>query len=371
MRRFRAKNKAHTAKRIAIMILIALVVAGAAAGISFYLKAKDAVGVFYDMPFYSEAVYASRGERIYYIDNGELTLYDPASPESASSSKLEASSVSIASSDSMSVIWAGSQLQIIGASTSVDAGGAILSAHCGTGFVAVMRQDAAGSVALNVYDGAANLVDVIEESDALLVDCGFSAASGSDVLWTLTLDTTSSVPVTTLTTYTYSGSVATMSGVFSIRGQLVSNVVFTSSSIFVCGTEQLIRCDAGVSSEAWRVLTYGYRLYDSSAGGSKPLFVYRPNGDETLSSVKLYSVLETGAADATARTVLLPEGTVSAVAARGRLYAFTADTAYEYSANGKLAGSFPLGFTCTAVTKLSDTRLLIESNGAMKLVVLN
>ena len=101
---------------------------------------------------------------------------------------------------------------------------------------------------------------------------------------------------TTLTTYSYAAqggeSVATMSGVISISSQLVDRVVFTKSSIFISGTEQLIRCDAGISGESWRLLTYGYKLCDYSPALTRPLFLFVPRGEGAMNEVKLYSVDE-------------------------------------------------------------------------------
>jgi hypothetical protein len=162
-----------------------------------------------------------------------------------------------------------------------------------------------------------------------------------------------------------------MSGVITVQGQLVERVVFTQKSIFIAGTSHLIRCDAGVSGEAYRLLTYGYRLADYSTAGANPLFVYAAREEEgTASRVKLYGAAEGDIALATAREVYLPEGTLSFFAAGGKLYAVTRDALYAFGAAGEALASYPLGFACTGAEKLDEKRVLVTTEGASRLISL-
>ncbi len=375
-RRYQAKSRAFTAKRMALLLLAVALVAGAAVGVNALLKQRDSYGTAVQLPFYSESVYGYGGGVFYYTADGKLCRYDPADPENIPSTQLAVEDVAIVSSGSLTALYAGASAQILGAEEVIDAGGQIMGLRCGANHIALIRQDAEGTAAVLVYDKNAALVDAVEQGDMLLLDCGFGRSGGSDLLWTLMLDSTGSVPVNALTTYTYAadgaGTVkASMSGVTSVQSQLVEKVVFTDKSIFLSGTEQLIRCDAGVSGESWRLLTYGYTLADTSTSGARPLFLFvdRNNPGE-WGGVKLYAADEAAQPNATARMVRLPEGTRAAMACAGKLVAFTYDKLYTYSASGALLKEYDLGFGCDSAVKLGEHAVLVETDGALRLITL-
>jgi len=375
-KRYRSANKALTVRRVGLMVLVLALLVGVSVGIAALVRNKDSFGTVTELPFYSASGYSYTGTGFYYIEDDKLAYYDLEDPDEGSKSmRLGTTNVSLCSSAAMTALYSGSSVQIIGVGDVIDAGGAVLGIRCGATHAAVMRQDSAGGAAVLVYDASGALIDQIDQGAQLLVDCGLRETSAGDQLWTLMLDSSGSVPVNTITTYTYEVDGAgvpraSMSGVMSVQGQLVDRVVFTSKSIFIAGTSHLIRCDAGVSGEAYRLLTYGYRLAGYTAAGSAPLFVYVERNAESLSRVKLYSAAERDVAEATAREINLPEGTVGFAAANGKLYAFTADTMIVYSPQGEAQASYQLGFACDGVTKLDEKRLLVESGGAMKLITL-
>ncbi len=375
-KRFQAKNRALTMRRIGLLCLGVVLLVGVALGVSALVRDKDSFGTVTELPFSPEADYAYTGTGFYYVENDELVYYDLADPEGAGKRmKLGTTQVMMRASSALAALYSGSRVQILNAQD-FDAGGTVLGVRCGASHVAVLRQDSAGAAAVLVYDAAGALIDQIDQGSALLVDCGLRETANGDVLWTLMLDSSGSVPVNTLTTYTYAVDGAgvpraSMSGVMSVQGQLVERVVFTQKSIFIAGTSHLIRSDAGVSGEAYRLLTYGYRLADYTAAGSAPLFVFvERDAGETPARVKLYSAQEGGVASATAREIDLPIGAVGFAAASGKLYAFDAGTLYAYEATGKLSASYALEFACEGVTKLDEKRIVVESGGALKLITL-
>lgn len=374
-RRFRLKNKALTAKRLGLILLIAAVVVGAAAGISALVRQKDSFGTVTELPFYSESEYIFRNGAFYYIDGNELVYFDPSNTENASRMTLGTQGVKMCSSSALSVLYAGSSVQILGQSEVIDAGGTVLRVRCGTSHIAVMHEDAASAASVAIYDANGALIDTINEGSSALIDCGLYESASGDILWTLMLDTSGSVPVNTITTYTYAVdgagvARASMSGVLSVQGQLAEDVIFTAKSIFIAGTSQLIRCDSGVSGEAYRLLTYGYTLSDWSTSGAKPLFVYEPRTASDIRRVKLYSTSESDVAEATAREVNLPASAVGYAACGGKLYVFTADELTVYTAAGAVSAQYGLDFVCDGAVKLSEKCIAVSSNGSMKLITL-
>lgn len=375
-RRFHSKNKALTFRRLGLLMLGALLIASVIWGVTALVREKDSFGTSAELPFGSDAVYAFTGSGFYYIKDESLIYHDLEDPSAGKTMKLGATDVAMCASSAQAALYSGSSVQILGVSETIDAGGKVLSMRCGATHTAVMREDASGAVAVLIYDASGALIDMIEQGQELLLDCGLRETSAGDVLWTLMLNSSGSVPINTITTYTYEvdgGGTprASMSGVMTVQGQLVERIVFTQKSIFIACTSHLIRCDAGVSGEAYRLLTYGYRLADYSAAGANPLFVYvARDAGGSVSRVKLYGAAEGDIASATAREVYLPEGTLSFLAASGKLYAFTKDTLYAYDAAGKELASYALGFTCTGAAKLGEKRVLVTTEGAARLISL-
>jgi len=375
-RRFHSKNRALTLRRVGLLVLGALLIAGVAWGVAALVRERDSFGAVAELPFGSDAVYAFTGKGFYYIRGENLVYHDLEDPNAGRNMKLGTTDVVMRASSAQTALYSGSSVQILGVGGTIDAGGAVLAIRCGATHTAVMRQDASGAAAVLVYDASGALIDMIEQGRELLLDCGLRETSTGDMLWTLMLDSSGSVPVNTITTYTYEvdgGGTprASMSGVMTVQGQLVERVVFTQKSIFIAGTSHLIRCDAGVSGEAYRLLTYGYRLADYSAAGANPLFVYAARDAQgPVSRVKLYGAAEGDTALATAREVYLPEGTVSFLAAGGKLYAFTRDALYAYGATGAALANYPLGFACTGAEKLDEKRVLVTTEGASRLISL-
>lgn len=321
-RRLKSADKAFTIKRLLIILLGIALIVGGFFGVRAFLSSRASFGTESALPFYSEAPYAYSNGIFYYADGDKLIRYDTRNPEGATSMSLGTSDVAIAAGGGTAALYSVNAVQIIGADDFIDVGGQIMSLRCAANHIAVLRIDSAGTGAVLVYNKSGELVDIIEQKNDIIIDCGFYDSSEGDLMWLLTLSTSADTPVTTLTTYSYAAqggeSVATMSGVISISSQLVDRVVFTKSSIFISGTEQLIRCDAGISGESWRLLTYGYKLCDYSTALTRPLFLFVPRGEGAMNEVKLYSVDEAAQSSAAARTVQLSEGVHTVMACNGK-----------------------------------------------------
>lgn len=346
------------------MLGLALIAAGVF-GIKAFISARQTFGTQAALPFYSETAYAYSNGIFYYADGDKLIRYSPTDPEGATSMSLGTDNVSVAAGNGTAALYSGSAVQIIGADDFIDIGGQVLTLQCAKNHIAVLRTDSAGAGAVLVYAKDGTLVDVIEQGADIITGCGFYSSASGDTLWILTLSTSAQTPVTTLTTYNYAiqngQSVATMSGVISVNSQLVDNVVFTGSSIFISGAEQLIRCDAGISGETWRLLTYGYKLADHSLAQTRPLFLFVPRADTAMKEVKLYTVDEAAQSSAAARTVQLGADIHSVIAVNGKMAAFSQSELYLYSAAGKLNNKYTLDFACINAQKLSESDIICEA----------
>ncbi len=375
-RKFVAKNKSHTFRRIALLLGILLAAAAVVTGIILLIKNRSAFGSVAELPFTADDPYVYSSGGFHYIKDGSLRFHDPAHPERDTSLALNGENITLASSDTVTALYSGAALHIVGAAEMIDAGGEILSAACGKDHVAVLRRDAAGKAAILVYDSTGLLTDTINEQQAMLLRCGFGSLEGSDMLYVLSLSDSGSVPVSTITTYTYGENGAAMSGVITLHNELVEEVYFSSGSIFVAGTNYLQRYDKEFTAKAYSLLTYGDTLLDATAAGSKPLFLYADRdaaaalSDENPvpASVRLLSAAEEAQSGAVDRTVSLPEGAHSCFVIGGRFMAFTKDTVYTYSASGSLSSTTALEIPCDEAVKLSDTCILLRRGPEMRIL---
>ena len=363
-----------------------LSVAVAAAIVYFALRLfnkKDALSDAALMPFGAAATYAYTGTGFYYVDaaGAELRFYDIASMTTTSSFALGTTDVLLEANGDTAVIYTGTAAHIVGMDAPIETAGQIVSVRCGTAHIAV--ESANDGTKLHIYDRSGSMVDEIGFKGSALLSFGFSANAGAESLWTLSLDTSSTLPVSTLTIYSYSDAGPAMTGIITLQSQLADDIVFSPRSIFVAGTNQLMRFDRAVSSESYRLLTYGYRYADSSLGANKPLFMLLPRTSSggaaaageaeafTYSMVRLLGAAEGELSDEASALVQLEDGIHSIYVMGGKLLAFSGDTMYTYKATGELESQRALPVDrVVRVIKLSETRFLMQRGGSLYLVSL-
>ena len=176
-RKLVAKNKGYTAKRLLLLLLALALVAAAAVGVFLLVRERGTFGTLAELPFTADGQWAFTGGGFYYISGDKLCYYDLNDPEKASSLQLSSTDVTLVSSDSITAVYGGAAVHIVGASEMIDAGGQVLSVSCGKRHIAVMRQGSDESVAVLVYDASGTLVDSIESGSALLAALARRAAA--------------------------------------------------------------------------------------------------------------------------------------------------------------------------------------------------
>ena len=359
MRRRVVKNKKKTAARLALIIVIPLIIAGAAVAAVWINQYKNTPCVTSELPAFDAKNCVYNGSGLLYLTEGKLIYKDFSDKNNDYSLSVSGEGATLSASTGLSVLHNASAVQIIGLEYPIEFSGSLVAVRCGASYVAGLRQDSASTVSLQIFSKTEQ-VDQIDFTDEYLIDFGFTAPD-ENVMWTLTQSVTSSMPVHTLTTYDMDARTTT--GVMTQRSQLVEEIRFTDLSVFAVGTNHIIRYNSTGNTQAYRVLVYGYRMLDFSSEGAQPLFLFAPRSEDALSTVKLYSLSEGDTADEKIAVVKLPNGVISAFLSKGRLVAFTADTMYIYSSSGALSSTMELEFAYDSYTKLSDA-YVIASNQA-------
>ncbi|MBO6061904.1 MAG: hypothetical protein J6P98_07310 [Clostridia bacterium] len=370
-RRLVVKDRKKMMQSAAKLIGILLAAAGAVVLIVLFLLSRKTRFVLNNSPIEAAGSVCGTGDGILYLDGSMLGFCsfrdEDENYRKSISGSVTASGVSGA--EGVKVVYADNALEIVGSDFDVVPEGRVIAVRCGRTHAAVLTESVNGSRAVTVYTSAAQKIQSFEFAPGRLMDFGFSEASRS-TLWTMELTTESGSPKTTISTFDLDRMSST--GVITVTGQLVEKVFFTNSSVFVAGTESLIRYSASANREVYRVQLYGYRVDDISLSGNQPvlLLVRRGMGEaEECDSVRLITVSEKDVASEKAVTVVLPKDTVGCHLVNGTVTAVTANSVIHYKEDGErdIVRELPLGVTENSY-KLDEHHILLERSGEFVLL---
>jgi hypothetical protein len=364
-RRLTSKNKGRTVRRIGLLVLGFVLVAGIVTAAIVIISSAGVFSRVLELPFGSDSVYQYTGSGFLYTENNKLNYYDIKDENKNYSVDLSASDVSLAGSSQVTAVYNNYAMQIVGAEFPIEFSGRVLKVKCGESYAAVLKEEN-GSESLQVFGSNGKQVDRINFSGSFPADFGFYG-SGSEILWTLTMETAGSEPVSTITTYDLSKSATT--GVVNLQSHLVEKLVYSENSIFAADTNELIRFDHIRNNETWSLMIYGWRLHDSYIA-NKPYFLLTPRKAASLSTVKLIIAQEGDMPNETESIVHLPTDTIEAFLCSGKLIAVTPGEIVTYSDKGKEEESFPLEITVEKAVKLDSSRVMLQSGSKLYIVAI-
>ena len=363
MRKNARKKKRFVVKKKSRAVLrIAMIAGGAVAAvlltigiINLVKKLSRGTGSLEELPFEATANYTYTGSGFLYFADGRLCYNDLTDRKKDTTYKINTEELKLTASSGLAALYNEAAVQVVSLSEPLATSGKVLDVKCGSEYIAVLQQDGAGDETLVVFDKLGQQADSMDFSEVELIDFGFSALQGN-TLWTMEMDLTAQTPITTVTTYNLSTKRTT--GVMSVHGQLVGDIVFTNRSIFLSCTGDVIRYNIAGSSEAYRTSIYGWELSDSAVGDSV-ILVYTQRGGGSVA--KIYIMPEGYIASPVISSITLPKGALSAFMLKNRLTVYTPGEVYSYSTTGKLLSQSSLPVTIDSATKLSDTCVLLSS----------
>ena len=364
-RKLAVKNMKKLVTRLGLMILALLLIIGLIVGVVALIRGAKKSGDLTPLGFTAENMHLPTGSGLLYLVDGQLSYKDLAEKKKDFSIAVASDGIKLAGYNDTAVVYNAAAMQIVGAANPVEFSGQVMEVKCGSSHVAVLHLSAGGTTSLIIYDTKGVLQDEIVFESRYLTDFGFYGEGGS-LLWTLELDTTGSIPNSTLTTYDLSKGTTT--GVIPIQGQLAERIVMTGSSTYVCGTNSLVRYRD--NSEAYRIMVYGWELLDVSTSGQKPSFLYRPRSDEgQISTVEVHTVAEEDVAGESKRQLQLPEDTFAAYLSGSRVAAFAPGGVSLIASDGS-AETVKFDFTADSAVKLNETNFLVLGTDGAYLVTL-
>lgn len=367
-RRYRRSNDPRFARRRLLLALILIALAAAVLAGVYIARRSSSPLTATELPFSEDEPYLFTGRGYLYITGGtQLGYYDLEDESRNYSATLPDTQVSLAASETLHAVYNATAAQIVGASESILFPGRALYVRCGDSYMAALVENDSGTRSIAVYNKNGVLADTIGFSgSAYPTGFGFYSTP-AETFWVMSLDTTSSLPVTTISTYDMGRLAAT--GVMTVQRQLIGDIVVGANGIFMVGTQSIIRFSHTGNTETWSVLIYGWEMYDYNTG-SRPLFLLTRRGDGDSGIVRLLSVNDDAAAESSAVTVAKPENLATMFLSGGRLYFVTDEKLMIYSAAGKKTGTLELPITVSRAEAAGTGRFLACSNGKMYLITI-
>lgn len=234
---------------------------------------------------------------------------------------------------------------------------------CGNSSVALLcsiKDDS--SQYIRIFDMAGTEIDRAEIANTSVLKFGFYG--NSDNLWYLTLDTTGVEPISRVTTITPIQQKIT--GLYEVYGQLVSDVSFFGSDIYISDTNSLTAYDTfGEELSEW--LIYGSKLVDSYATKDDLFLAYVPAAsiDGSIYTIRILS------RQGKDLLIQLPSGIENFALSEKYVYCFSESTIYLYDYSGTFVKSIAMDFAVTYFRKLSDNLILLGGERGFSLFTLN
>ena len=368
-RRIIVRDRKKTAVRIAAVIIALIVLAGIAVLAFFTARSCGKKLTTRTLPLIASDLLTGTGDGILYLRGGMLEYYSFKDEDLNFSSPLTGVPEGLVGTSGVKAVYSQDAVQMIGAPFEIVPEGSIVAVRCGRTHLAVCTRRPNGDESLCVYNSTGQPVYSLSYQPGRLMNFGFSEVSSAS-LWTMELDTDSGSPRTTVTTFDLDRMSST--GVITVSGQLVEDIFFTESSVFIIGTDSLIRYSASANREIYRVRLYGYRVIDRTFSEGSPTLLLVPRSVPSVTeavSVRLLTVSQKDVADETAVTVTLPEGLVGCHLANGSLIVTTPTSVQLYDARGRRTEKLviPEGSTISS-EKLDEHHILLERSGEFVLL---
>jgi hypothetical protein len=310
-------------------------------------------------PISTTSTYISTGDGLLYQTDGQIHFYHLTDNKKNYTYGMGASNIRMSGSESMTVVFNESQLQVVGEKTPLTFTGVVEEVECGTKHLAVLRKAEDGTESVIVVNKSGEQIADLPFADQCIVDFGFYTTA-NEMLWIETLNVSTGMPMTTISTYDLNKQEVT--GLIHVQNQLVNDIYITPSSMFVVCTNQIIRYIHEGNKEIYRTMIYGYEVLDFSFASGTPTFLLTTRGGD-FHTVRILTLAEEDAPAPVETTLQLPAEGVSAFIMGSRLSVASREQLFTYTTKGKLSATATFEQPIDAAIKLTDAKLLLSSNG--------
>ena len=343
-----------------IFSMITLSVLGIALVIFQFIFNKQEETVSMDItPISTESTYINTGDGLLYQTDGQIHFYHLTDSKKNYTYGMGASDIRMSGNKSMTVVFNTAQLQVVGEKSPLTFTGEIREVECGTDHLAVLRQAEDQQESVLVLNRDGKQLTELPFADQCIIDFGFYTTT-NEMLWIETLNVSTGSPMTTINTYDLNKQEVT--GLIHVQNQLVNDIYITSKSMFVVCTNQIIRYIHEGNKEIYRTMIYGYETVDFSNASGTPTFLITTRGGD-FHTVRILTLAEDAAPEPVETTLQLPTEGVSAFIMGSRLVVASREQLFTYSLKGKLTATATFEQPIDTAVKLTDSKLLLSSNG--------
>ena len=244
--------------RLILFALVAIVLSGGVFAV-FYLmfRQRDASLTYEKLDIDANMDYHVSGGYLTYASATDLIQVNTSDTKKSIVTNLPTAIDGFGVSSTITAVYAGSNLQLRNFKT-LTLNGTIRGVACGGSHCAALRtNEVNGLDSIVVFNASAEAVgNPIDFSESKVVNFGFETGYGRELLWVICVNTQASLPVTTVRLYDYNNGGA-MSYYPSFYEQSIERVYFTEDSVFLIGTEDIVRYNLDSSRERYRVGIYG------------------------------------------------------------------------------------------------------------------
>lgn len=346
-------------RRIIVFSALALIIAGLIFGALKLCASCKTSASKRSLPFASSDEFAFTGGGFLYTSDRQLSYLDIADEAKSFAVDLEQSGAAVAGSDKIKVVYSTTSLQVVGTPYEHNIEGAIKKIVCGGKYVGAYIENADNTHSLAVYNSAGDRRYLAELGSSVLLDFGFEGGDSS-AMYMSELVMTGTAVSTTVTTLDLARE--SITGVMNIQGEIAKNVILTAKSVFVFGTDSLIRFDRSTNTEAYRLLARGYDCIDSSCADGRLMLLLSRSGEGT-SPLRVLCVKEAEAADDSVLELSSVSGDSPCFLMRGKVVTLSDSTAVIRNMKGEITSSIPLGTDASSAEKLDESNLLLLSEG--------
>ncbi|MEG2361237.1 MAG: hypothetical protein RSB97_05355 [Christensenella sp.] len=342
-------------RRLTNLIILIVVIIAALVGVFFLIGSLTDFQIFKPLLRETETILPETVQAnengILYTEDGSLLLRDTKS-NPVWSLKLDTADTEFTASPYMICTYAQANVQALSYEKeqlfSISVPSEALNVRCGHETAAVLcaAADETGNTLYNLtlFNTKGEQTGQIDYKTRQVIDFGFTG--DSDMLWALSLDTSSVAPISYITTYKSDGSPI---GSIENNTQIVERVYVTADTIFASGTNNLISYNY-FGEKQNEALIYGRIPGAASVQGVNFHAAYIPRQASVgIENAKLFST------DLSEIALFLPANTISVAITQNKFYAYTKDAVISYKLTGELEKTTKLDYTLKSAKQLSDT----------------
>lgn len=267
-------------------------------------------------------------------------------------------------SATMTVVYAGSTVQMQGSSKQVTTVGTVIDVRAGTNFAAILIQNQNGNHSVAIVDRQLNSINSITYQGSQVVAFDFISDSSNEYLWVSTMDVKQFSEESIVRIYDCRNGGAMIHYSNAFYNQSIYNLYLDDRCLFLIGTQAIIRYDrdssGGFTAERDRVRVYGSTVTDFLPGTESAYFIALPDAaeNEKNSLVRLITISQTDDLWSTVMQKYLPAPVVGAYLHNNSICIFTEENFLQYSFAGKKLNDLEQEHIPNAVYELGDAGFL-------------